>query len=380
MSVFRVKGSPFYQFDFWIENSRFHGSTKQTRRREAEQVEQLERDKALKQVAEEAKAGRGPMKFGIACSRYWNEVGQHHAGSKTTWRNLERLVKFFGEQKPIAEISSDDVAKLVAWRRGHKIEKHRIHKRRKPPVDRLVSPATVNRSTLEPLMKVMNRARQIWGVPGIQPIAWKMLRLAEPEERIRELYAEEADRLELETRDDYAPFFSFMEASGLRLRECLLDWSHVNWTEGVIERVGKGSKPVRVVMNNRIREILMPLRGHHPIAVFTYVCEKPPKGSNLKIGLRYPITYQGVKTYHRRRRKRAGVEDFRLHDYRHDLGTKMLRATGNLKAVQKALNHRSIKTTTRYAHVLDEDLRDAHDQVNEAKRRARDIGPKKESA
>ena len=37
----------------------------------------------------------------------------------------------------------------------------------------------------------------------------------------------------------------------------------------------------------------------------------------------------------------------------------MLRETGNLKLVQKALNHRDIKSTLRYAHVLDSDVAEA---------------------
>jgi integrase len=52
----------------------------------------------------------------------------------------------------------------------------------------------------------------------------------------------------------------------------------------------------------------------------------------------------------------AGVTDFRLHDFRHDVGAKFLRETGNLKLVQRALNHRDLKTTSRYAQVLDADV------------------------
>jgi site-specific recombinase XerD len=40
-----------------------------------------------------------------------------------------------------------------------------------------------------------------------------------------------------------------------------------------------------------------------------------------------------------------------------------LRQTGNLKLVQKALNHADIKTTVRYAHVLDGGLRAALENV-----------------
>ena len=71
-------------------------------------------------------------------------------------------------------------------------------------------------------------------------------------------------------------------------------------------------------------------------------------------GERYPITVSGVKTSWRRLRKAAGVSDFRFHDFRHDFATKLLRKTGNLKLVQRALNHADLKTTARYAHVLDD--------------------------
>ena len=73
-------------------------------------------------------------------------------------------------------------------------------------------------------------------------------------------------------------------------------------------------------------------------------------------GQRYPLTFNGIKTQWRRLRTRAGLTDFRFHDFRHDVGTKLLRQTGNLKLVQKALNHADIKTTTRYAHVLTEEV------------------------
>jgi site-specific recombinase XerD len=66
---------------------------------------------------------------------------------------------------------------------------------------------------------------------------------------------------------------------------------------------------------------------------------------------------QGLKTHWRRRRALAGVKDFRWHDNRHDFGTKLLRATKNLKLVMRGLNHAKITTTVKYAHVLDDELR-----------------------
>jgi integrase len=62
-------------------------------------------------------------------------------------------------------------------------------------------------------------------------------------------------------------------------------------------------------------------------------------------------------------RKRAGLRDFRFHNFRHDVGTKLLRATGSVKLVQKALNHADIKSTLRYAHVLDDEVAEALESV-----------------
>jgi site-specific recombinase XerD len=48
-----------------------------------------------------------------------------------------------------------------------------------------------------------------------------------------------------------------------------------------------------------------------------------------------------------------------------------LRETGNLKLVQKALNHADIKMTARYAHILDEDIAMALDRVQKSRKKSR---------
>ena len=62
---------------------------------------------------------------------------------------------------------------------------------------------------------------------------------------------------------------------------------------------------------------------------------------------------------------------FRFHDFRHDFGTKLLRATGNLKLTQKAMNHRDIRTTLRYAHVLDAEVAEALEAVQKSRTKPR---------
>jgi integrase len=186
---------------------------------------------------------------------------------------------------------------------------------------------------------------------------------------VRELGDDEADKLEAAMRLDYATFFEFMHVTGWRLNECFLRWSEVNWSSGRITKIGKGGRRISLSITETIRDIIGPLRGHHPEFVFTYVCERGEHGRTK--GGRYPLTYAGVQTYWRRLRKASGVVGFRIHDYRHDFGTKLLRVTGNMRLVQQALGHASIKTTTRYAHVLDSEVADAIEVVAKLRTRLR---------
>jgi integrase len=370
MSVYRPKGSPYYHFDFQWRGSRFHGSTKATAKRQAEAVERSARERA-RQQATQSKAASTSLRLDDVAGRYWAEIGQHHAGdgSGNTWRQLERLIGFFGKDTLLTEIVGDDVARLVAWRRGHRVVRS---KKRKAPDGPLISAFTVN-DTTEQLKKLFTYAKR-GNVRFEAEPKWKEHRLKEPGERVRELIGDEGERLDLAARADYAPFFAFAKASGLRLRECLLKWPEVDWDARQIKKTGKGGKLVTAPITSEIHAILWPLRGHHSESVFTYIAKRKRDGRAK--GQRYPLTYSGVKIAWRRLRKRAGVIGFRFHDLRHDLATKLLRTTGNLKLVQRALNHADIKTTCRYAHVLDSEVAAALERVAESRNKSRAVDRK----
>ena len=214
--------------------------------------------------------------------------------------------------------------------------------------------ATVNRSVVEPLRKLFIRARVVWRYQFSREPIWRNHRLKEPAERVRELHASEAEALDSALRQDFEPWFKFASATGLRLAETLLTWDCVNWEARTIVTTGKGGRTVATPLTDALAAILEPLKGQHPTAVFTYVCRRPKAGR--KKGERLPITRAGAKSEWKAMRKRAGVKGFRFHDVRHDFATKLLRKTGNLKLVSRALNHRDISTTMRYAHVMDGEL------------------------
>ena len=73
----------------------------------------------------------------------------------------------------------------------------------------------------------------------------------------------------------------------------------------------------------------------------------------------------------RRAKLDAKLLDYRFHDNRHTAATGILRATGNLKAVQKLLRHSDIATTAKYAHAMIDDVRDAMEAGEKSQTKSR---------
>jgi integrase len=266
------------------------------------------------------------------------------------------ITEFIGPDKRIDEISDGEVAALIASRRQQQIVRPR-KKPKKEALTRFASNSTINRTAVVPLKAVLVRARRTWKVPLPKEPNWKDHWQKMPEERVRELQPMEAEALDGSVRSDYADWFEFARVTGLRRNETLLRWSNVNEIGRQIVTIGKRDRKVVTPITPTVKSILDRCRGHHPEFVFTYICKRP-KGDQKK-GARYPITPEGAKTEWRRLSKRSGVTDFRFHDIRHDVATKVLRRTGKLPMVQKVLSHANIATTARYAHILDEEVADA---------------------
>jgi integrase len=103
--------------------------------------------------------------------------------------------------------------------------------------------------------------------------------------------------------------------------------------------------------------------------VFTYVCSVRTWPS---AGQRLLLTRNGLHTYWRRLLKEAGITGLRFHDLRHDFGTTAATLVGQSQAgAARAMNHRDIKTTLKYAHVLDSEVAAAMEHVAESRKKSR---------
>lgn len=276
------------------------------------------------------------MAFDAACARYWDEVGQFHKRDGETLRHLDWLQTQIGRKTMLSTIGDSDMARLVAKRRGEG-----------------VGPASVNRSVCEPMRAILRRAGKTWK-QNVQDIDWKQHFLKEPQERIREASAEEEKKLIAGIRGDYAPALRFALLSGCRRAEIVgLTWPAVDFFNKIITVRGKGDRSRVIPMTTAMYELLKGEHGRDPLHVFTYVAKRPVKDK----GKRRPITMEGFKTEWRRTKRRTKIGDYRFHDNRHTAATRLVRATGNLKLAQKLLGHSDIKTTSRYSHVTNDDLR-----------------------
>lgn len=365
MSVFIRADSKdgIYSYDFRIRGRRFSGSTEATTKREAREVEKAKKEEAKAIMASQAALFAADMTISTACARYWEEVGQHHKNSDTTERVLDWIVRFFGFDLPLMSIGPSEVAAMVAKRRGEFIPSQRKpgRKYKTPEVRRRVSAATVNRTATQPLREILLRAGKVWKV-RVQDIDWSEHLLPELQERVREATPAEEDAIMGEVERGYDVALDFAFQTGCRRMEIVgLVWTQVDFFNRQFTVVGKGNKSRVIPMTEAVFHLLWEQQGHHPDRVFTYVAKRTVKlkdGSRLCRGQRYPLTEAGFKTASRRAIARSGVKNFRPHDARHTAATRVLRKS-NLRVVQNLLGHSDVKTTTKYAHAMIDDIRSA---------------------
>lgn len=351
MSVFKRSGQTAYSYDFRVNGARYSGNTGETARRAAEQFEEQEKRKARRQSAKRG----GPLTVGAAVSLYWEQVGQHLRNADTMLVNLAWLERELGKTRLLAGVGPGDVARLIAKRRS---ETSKVGKEPKP-----LSAATVNRSVIDPLRAVMTRAaKKQWHVPGT-PIDWGDFRLKEPQERVRELSAEEEGRLFAVLRPDYHAIVRFALLTGCRREECVdLTWRAIDWQNRQFRVTGKGRKTRTIPLTDGVRDLLRPLpRAHERVFVFASA-----RADFAERGSLHPMNAEGLKSIFARAVARAGIEDFHFHDLRHTCASRLLRTSRNLRLVKDLLGHEDIQTTLKYAHVTIEDLRNAMQETETA--------------
>lgn len=338
MGTYKPKGSPYFHFDFQFRGVRYHGSTGCTSKRAADAFERRERHAAALPDLK-----RPPITLDEACGLY-----EDHAGDLPSWPTIEYMIEALldglGANVLLSAISQRDLQTYFAGRRSGRAN------------------SSVNRE-IENTRAIWRRADATRYDVGEMP-DWKSLRLKVGRRPPRELADKEETGLFKHLREDVAGAVDFLLKSGWRRGEVLgLRWKDVNFPAKTATTKIKGGDVVVRPLTTALVEIIAAQPHASTIEgapfVFTYLCEK--NRHKRRAGLRYPLTATALRKPFAEAKKAAGIDAFRIHDLRHTRGTRIVRATGSLAAAKEALKHRSISTTLRYAHVLDDDVRNALD-------------------
>ena len=68
------------------------------------------------------------------------------------------------------------------------------------------------------------------------------------------------------------------------------------------------------------------------------------------------VNIHSLETRFRGQLKKMGIQGASLHTWRHSFASYIIMRSGNIRAVQKLLGHKSIKTTEIYSHLSDQHL------------------------
>lgn len=351
MTLFRPTGSKVYYFDFQIKKVRYTGSTGETEQRLARRFEKNEKEQVRRQLSNGA--AKVAMTFAEAVGSYVDSADRTGKSAIEEEKHFDRLIEWIGEDTPLNQITNETVDNVVVKRAA-------MFRRDDPKLGKL-SPAMVNRSSLDLLKRVLLRARDTLNQP-VQGINWKAHRRKEAGPRTREISLTEDDAIEPHLKDGYGDAYQLGVLTGFRLDNLVsLTWPQISFEDRTITVQQKGDRPHVIRIDSGMMAILRAQVGNDPVHVFMYkaraTTRNPKTGREYVRGKSYPLTVWGFASFFRRLKGKAEITDIRPHDMRRTAGGRMLRGTNNLKATQQLLGHSSIATTARhYAHLVGDDM------------------------
>lgn len=269
--------------------------------------------------------------FEQACVLFYERHGKYLTRPLEILRRLTNLKKNLNI-KYLTDISNITISQMVE-KRHHQ-----------------VANGTINRELML-LSSILNKM-ELWGykTPRIKISQFK---LKEKAENIKYLDSWETAQMIIDNSAEHLkPIIYTALYTGLRRSNLLnLKWEELDFINNTInikvkDRTKDGGKNLSIPMIDKLKTILL---------------EQP------KIN-EFVFNYNGhhitdIKHSWHTALKNAGVPYTNFHTLRHTAATWILKKTGNLKLTQQILGHADIKTTTKYAHVLDSEKRNALESV-----------------
>lgn len=151
--------------------------------------------------------------------------------------------------------------------------------------------------------------------------------------------------------------------TGARKREILdARWENILWERRLLlVPLPKGGKPRYIPLSKPVIDLLESVRLDQSDLFDKELRDRGWVFPNPKTGMPFRSIFNAWDTA----RKRAGLEDLRLHDLRHSFASFLVNNGRTLYEVQRILGHTQIRTTQRYAHLSQDTLLEAVDMAGD---------------
>ena len=265
--------------------------------------------------------------------------------SRKTFTNysiaLDHLERYLKEEERVTELHEVDSAMIDRY-----VSKRLESPSAKNPGEK-VARSTVN-TELKAIKRFFNRAVEMGYLDESPARRVKLLRTVRRQPRF--FSEEEVIAIMEDCREEWVrEIYLTLLYTGMRIGELVnLEWEDVDlerrritiraknfWKpKGMEERMIPMHEVVYSILINKERESRW---------VFT-------KADGEKINI------HSLDVKFRRQLRRLGIKNASLHTWRHTFASYLMMASGNIRAVQKLLGHKSIRTTEIYSHLTDRHL------------------------
>lgn len=272
---------------------------------------------------------------------YINHAKNNHKKYKNQKYYLDGLEEYFSNGQPVNKIKPED------------IEKYKSHLKQKIlKGDKRLKNSSINRY-LEILSKMFNLAIDNKELSE-NPVS-KAGKLREDNIEPRYLSVDEERRL-YKSIDKFAPYLrpivTIALQTGMRRGEILnLKWTDIK--DGYIQLLETKSGNSRNIPTSTT--LLKALKSIPKVSEYVFINPKTNK------------PYTDIKKSWHKVLDKANIENFRFHDLRHTVATRMVEKGIDLLVVKDILGHTMIETTMRYAHPVPERVQAAIEVLNDYK-------------
>ena len=261
------------------------------------------------------------------------------AYSETNNRNFKNniyyiniIMDYFGENAPAQKLLLQKIESFKEWLK----------------IERKLKNSNINRY-LEILSKMFNLGIDN-GLISQNPVS-KAKKLLEDNHKVRFLTKDEEDRLYKALPEFLKSIVTTALQTGMRKGEILnLKWSNIDFEYGFIELLKtKSGKARKIPISDKLKQVLNKQDKNNQ-----YVFMNPETG----------LPYVDIKKSFNKAMEKAGIKNFRFHDLRHTVATRLVEKGIDLLVVMDILGHSKIETTMRYLHPIPKRKSDAISVLN----------------